>query len=94
MEGTDLTEDEVLTVVDTLTITVDDGEDTPTPISDATVVIGETSETTDSNGECTFTDMPYEDYLVTITATGYQDKTETIQFRSNHKSFTISLTSA
>ena len=90
--GEDQTINSVLIAIDTLTITVDDGESTPSAIEGATVTIGETTKTTDSNGECTFTDMPYEDYTAEISATGYITKTETIAFRSNHKSFTISLT--
>ena len=74
------------------TITIDDGADTPAAIEGAKVVIGETEKTTDSNGQCTFTDMTYDDYTVSVTAEGYEDEEETIQFRSNHKSFTISLT--
>ena len=78
-----------LEVVDTITITVDDGTD---PIEGATVVIGETTKTTDASGECTFPDMTYDDYSAEVSATGYTSVTETISFRSNHKSFTISLT--
>ena len=81
-----------LEVTDTITITVDDGDDTPTAIEGAKVIIGETEKTTDSNGQVTFTEMTYDDYDVTVTADGYEDEEETIQFRSNHKSFTISLT--
>lgn len=81
-----------LEITDTITITVDDGADTPAAIEGAKVVIGETEKTTDSNGQCTFTDMTYDDYTVSVTAEGYEDEEETIQFRSNHKSFTISLT--
>ena len=77
--------------VDTITIAVDDGEDTPSPIEGATVTIGSVTKTTDSSGECTFPDMTYQDYSAEISATGYVTKTETIAFRSNHKSFTISL---
>lgn len=87
--GSDLTVNVVLTAIDTLTIKVDDGTDA---IEGASVVIGETSKTTDSSGECTFTDMPYDDYSAEVSATGYTTKTESIAFRSNHKSFTISLT--
>ena len=76
-------------VTDTLTITVNDGENA---ISGATVTIGSDSETTDENGEAVFDDMPYDDYSVTVEADGYTDATETVQFRSNHKSFTVSLT--
>lgn len=83
-----------LEVTDTITITVDDGESTPTAIEGAKVVIGETEKTTDSNGQVTFTEMTYDDYVVTVTADGYEDEEGTIQFRSNHKSFTISLTAS
>ena len=38
--------------------------------------------------------MTYDDYDVTVVAEGYDDEEETIQFRSNHKSFTISLTAS
>ena len=77
-----------LEVVDTITITVNDGTDA---IEGASVIIGETTKTTNSSGVCTFTDMPYDDYSATVSADGYTSKDETLQFRSNHKSFTISL---
>ena len=80
-----------LEVVDTITITVDDGTDA---IEGASVVIGETTKTTDASGECTFTNMTYDDYSASVSKTGYTTKTETLQFRSNHKSFTISLEEA
>ena len=81
-----------LTVVDTITITVTDSEDTPSAIEGATVTIGTVSKTTDSSGECTFTGMPYDDYEATVAATGYTTKEDVeIQFRSNHKSFTVQL---
>ena len=76
-------------ITDTLTITVNDGENA---ISGATVTIGSDSETTDENGQAVFDDMPYDDYSVTVEADGYTDATETVQFRNNHKSFTISMT--
>lgn len=81
--------------MDTITITVTDSEDSPSAIEGATVTIGEDTKTTDANGECTFTDMPYDDYEATVSATGYTTKTDVeIQFRSNHKSFTIALTAS
>ena len=81
-----------LVAVDTITITVTDSEDSPAAIEGASVVIGETSKTTDANGQCTFTEMPYDDYEATVSATGYTTKEDVeIQFRSNHKSFTIAL---
>ena len=83
---------ELTVVTDTLTIVVTEADETP--IEGATVVIGEDSETTDSTGTVTFTDMPYDDYEATISATGFVTKTdEPIAFRSNHKNFTIALES-
>jgi len=79
-----------LEVVDTITITVDDGTNA---IEGASVKIGSTTKTTDSSGQCTFADMTYQDYSAEISADGYTTKTETVSFRSNHKSFTISLES-
>lgn len=81
-----------LIAIDTITITVTDSEDSPAAIEGATVVIGETSKTTDSSGKCTFPDMPYDDYEATVSATGYVTKEDVeIAFRSNHKSFTVAL---
>ena len=45
--GEDQTVNAVLIAIDTLTITVDDGESTPSAIEGATVKIGETTKTTD-----------------------------------------------
>ena len=81
---------ELSIVTDTLTVVVTQADETP--IEGATVVIGEDSETTDENGTATFTDMPYDDYTATISATGYVTKSdEALAFRSNHKNFTIAL---
>ena len=82
-----------LTEVGDLTITVDNGADPAVAIEGASVVIGETTKTTNASGEVEFNGLPYEDVSVTISADGYTTATETLQFRSNHKSFTVSLTS-
>lgn len=83
-----------MTPVGTLTVTVTDSEDTPSPISGATVVIGETTKTTGEDGKAEFPNLSYEDKSATISATGYTTKTETLAFRSNHKSFTVALVEA
>ena len=75
--------------LDTISFTVNDGTD---PIEGASVVINETTKTTGAAGGCTFPDMLYDTYSVTVSKTGYVDKTEEIEFDSSHKSFTISLT--
>ena len=77
--------------MDTITITVDDGTD---PVEGASVTIGETTKTTDSSGKCTFSGMTYDDYSAEVSAEGYITATESISFRSNHKSFTVSLTAS
>ena len=45
-------------------------------------------KTTDNKGKASF-DVEYGDYDVTITKDGYTTIKETVQFRSNHKNFTI-----
>ena len=80
-----------MTPVGTLTVTVTDSEDEPSAISGATVVIGETSKTTGDDGKAEFPNLTYEDKSATISADGYTSKTETLAFRSNHKSFTVQL---
>ena len=83
-----------LTAVGTLTLTVTDSEDEPSPIEGASVVIGTTTKTTDATGKVEFPNLTYEDKSATITADGYTEKTETLAFRSNHKSFTVALTAS
>lgn len=72
---------------DILKITITDGNN---PIEDATIVIGEDSEVTDSDGKAEF-ELEYGDYSATINADGYTSKTESLAFRSNHKNFTVTL---
>jgi len=63
-----------------ITFNVSDGEN---PISGATVTIGESSETTDSDGEATFTLDDYEQdpdtYTATISKTHYVTATKTFE---------------
>ena len=63
-----------------ITFSVSDGEN---PISGATVTIGETSKTTDSDGEATFTLDDYErdkdNYTASISKTHYVTATETFE---------------
>jgi len=73
---------------DTLTVTVTDGTDT---ITGASVTIEDNTVLTDENGTASF-ELEYGDYTCTVTCNGYEDTTETLSFRSNHKNFTITLT--
>lgn len=72
----------------TLTIKVKDGESN---VSGATVTIGTTEKTTDGSGEATYS-LDYDNYTVEVEKTGFEDYTENIKFRANHKTFTIPLT--
>ena len=71
----------------TLTVKVKDGEDN---VSGATVTIGSTEKTTDASGETTYS-LDYDNYTVEVEKSGYEDYTENIKFRANHKTFTIPL---
>lgn len=88
INGADATATISLEVVDTLTVTVDDGV---IAIEGATVTIDGVTKTASNLGVATFTDMTYKDYTAEVSATGFTTKSETLQFRSNHKSFTVSL---
>ena len=71
----------------TLTVKVKDGEDN---VSGATVTIGTTEKTTNGSGETTYS-LDYDNYTIEVEATGFEDYTENIKFRANHKTFTIPL---
>ena len=71
----------------TLTVKVKDGEDN---VSGATVTIGTTEKTTDASGETTYS-LDYDNYTIEVEKTGYEDYSENIKFRANHKTFTIPL---
>ena len=71
----------------TLTVKVKDGENN---VSGATVTIGTTEKTTDASGETTYS-LDFDNYTVEVEKTGYEDYSENIKFRANHKTFTIPL---
>ena len=71
----------------TLTIKV---KDIDSNVSGATVTIGSTEKTTDASGETTYT-LDYDNYTVEVEKSGYEDYTENIKFRANHKTFTMPL---
>jgi len=74
----------------TVSITVNDGTD---PVQGAKVVIGSEEKTTGSAGGCSFT-LPDGKSSVSITKTGFTDKTQEITVSYSGTSFTISLTAA
>ena len=71
----------------TLTIMVNDGTD---PLKDADVTIGEDTEATDATGKAEFT-LDYDDYTATIELTEYDTQVVELKFRSNKKTFNITL---
>ena len=71
-----------------LNIVVTDGTDA---ITGASVTINDSVVVTDENGTASFS-LEYGDYACTVTCNGYEDTTETLSFRSNHKNFSITLT--
>lgn len=80
--------DEEETPKRTLTFTINDGTDA---IEGATVTIGDKSATTGALGGCTLADIEDGEQSVTVKATGYADKTQTITVSENSTAFTISL---
>ena len=73
-----------------IAISVNDGTD---PIEGATVTIGSKTGTTSSDGGCTIKDVTDGTISVTVSATGFTTKTETITVSEDDTSFTISLVS-
>lgn len=72
-----------------VTITVNDGTNA---ISGATVTIGTDEETTDEDGEATFTGLSDGVKSVQVSKTGYATKTQSCTVASDATAFTISLT--
>lgn len=70
-----------------LNIVVTDGTDN---ITGASVTIDEDTIVTDENGTASF-ELEYGDYDCLVTCEGYEDYSDTLNFRSNHKNFTITL---
>ena len=83
--------EEVVPVTRKITFTINDGTDA---IEGATVTIDGTSKTTGSAGGCSFDGIADGSVSVTVSATGFTTKTETITVSENDTSFTISLVSA
>lgn len=81
-------EGEESTVTRDLSFTINDGTD---PIVGATVKIGSKTGTTDSNGGCTIEGVAEGLQSVEVTATGFNEKTQSITVDSTHTSFTITL---
>lgn len=80
-----------LTTLPTLTVTVTDDGETPTPISGATVTIDDVEKTTNDSGVATFK-LDYDDYEASVSAEGYDTKTANIEFSATKTGATIKLT--
>lgn len=71
-----------------ISFTINDGKD---PISGAKVTIDTTERTTGGAGGCSFNGIADGTVSVTVTADGYNSKTESIEVSSTSTDFTISL---
>lgn len=74
-----------------ISITVNDGTDA---VEGASVAIGEITGTTGSDGGCTLQGVADGEQTINVTATGFDDYSDTITVSENGTSFTISLTAA
>ena len=74
-----------------ISITVNDGTDA---VEGATVAIGAITSTTGSAGGCTLQNVADGEQTISVTATGFDDYSDTITVSENDTSFTISLTAA
>lgn len=71
-----------------LSVTVTDGTN---PVEGATVSIDEISSTTGSAGGCTLQNIPVGNQTINVTATGYENYTDTIIVSSQDNEITIIL---
>ena len=60
-------------------------------IEGASIVLGEFSGTTDSNGKCTISNVPDGEYSYTVSAEGYETYSTTIEIREGARIFSTSL---
>ena len=72
-----MTDEEPIIEYGTVTITVTDTDDNP--IKNALVVLGSVGRvTTTRNGECTIEDVPYGEYSLVVSHTGYETEIDTV----------------
>ena len=73
-----------------ITVTVSDGSNNP--VAFANVTAGTVTGVTDSEGKVSLEDVPESVTSISVTATGYDDKTSSVTIDASHTSFTIALT--
>lgn len=88
LEGDDGEDSPIIVETFDLSFTINDGTDA---VENATVSIGDITGTTGKAGGCTLKDVEVGTQSVTVEATGFATKTESITVDENHTSFTISL---
>lgn len=88
LEGDDGEDSPIIVETFDLSFVVDDGTDA---VEGATVTIGEVTGTTGKAGGCTLKNIPVGTQSVTVEATGFTTKTESITVDENHTTFTVSL---
>ena len=83
---------EIEEIPETVNISITVQDENEEPISGASVRIDEISSTTGVAGGCTLQNVPEGNQTILVTATGYEDHTETINVSSENDTFTIILT--
>ena len=73
-----------------ITVTVSDGSNNP--VAFANVTAGTITGVTDSEGKVSLEDVPEAVTSISVTASGYEDKTSSVTIDASHTSFTIALT--
>ena len=72
----------------TVVVTVKD-DTTSELLSDANVTLNETTLITDTDGKCTFSDVPYGDYDINVTRYDYNDFTDTVSVASEYLEYNV-----
>ena len=86
-----MTDEEPIIEYGTVNITVTDTNDKP--IKNALVKLGSIPRAiTDKNGECTLEDVPYGEYTLTVTHTGYEPTENTLTVNDETITTTVTLT--
>ena len=77
--------------IGTINVTVTDNT-TSNPVESAKVIINETTNPTDATGKCSFTDLAYGDYPITVTHDSYVSYTGTVTLASETMDYPVELT--
>ena len=77
---------------ETVNISIIVKDENEEPVNGANVSIDEITATTGSAGGCTLQNVPIGEQTITVTATGYDEYSDTITVSYENNSFNITLT--